>query len=272
MKERALNFLEVPTRSVKPRTKGITIVRDHNFGWNAAVDMIESVGNVVDYVKVRHITVCNMAIDENDLTYRKIKLYREHNIDVFPGGIVFENAYVQGKVKETFEMLVKMGFTAVEISENIIDFPMEEKIAYTKLAKQIGLKVLFEVGDKYPEGPLDYEYCAKECHELINAGADLIIVEKSLLETSLGDHGEHPDAYRIKELVSRVGLEYLTFEAEAKPHQGWLFNTFGPDVNVGPNLHYDTIAMLDATRLTWSREGGYTWLINKAREAGCLGE
>lgn len=272
MSERALNFLEVPTRSVKPRTKGLTIARDHNIGYNAAVDMVESVGYAVDYIKIRHITVCNAPLDPNDLTIRKIKLYRENDIEVFPGGIVFENAYVQGKVKETFETLVKMGFSAVEISENIIDFPMEEKIKCIKLAKEAGLKVLFEVGDKYPVGPLDYEYCANECHQLIDAGADLIIVEKSLLETSLGHHGEHPDAYRITELINRVGLEYLTFEAEAKPHQGWLFNTFGPDVNVGPNLHPDSIAMLDATRLTWSREGGYTWLINKAREAGCLGE
>ena len=42
MSDRALSFLEVPTRSVKPRTKGLTIARDHNIGYNAAVDMVES--------------------------------------------------------------------------------------------------------------------------------------------------------------------------------------------------------------------------------------
>ena len=84
MSDRALSFLEVPTRSVKPRTKGLTIARDHNIGYNAAVDMVESVGYAVDYIKIRHITVCNAPLDPNDLTMRKIKLYRENNIDVFP--------------------------------------------------------------------------------------------------------------------------------------------------------------------------------------------
>jgi len=267
---RVFDFLEVPTRSVKPRTQGLTIVRDHNIGWNCAVDMVEAVGNVIDYVKMRHITVCNISTEYNDLTLRKIRLYRANDMDVFPGGIVFENAYCQNKVERTFETLKAMGFSAVECSENIIDIKLPDKIKAVKQAKAAGLKVLFEVGDKYPVGPLDVDMCADECHALIDAGADLVIVEKSLLETSLGKAGEHPDAYRIKELVEKVGLRYLTFEAEAKGHQGWLFNTFGPDVNVGPNLHPDDIAKLDATRLTWSREGGYTWLVNKAREAGCL--
>ncbi|ATW27401.1 phosphosulfolactate synthase [Candidatus Formimonas warabiya] len=268
--KRALEFLEIPTRSVKPRKQGLTIVRDHNIGWNCAVDMVDAVGPVIDYVKMRHITVCVAPLDENDLTIKKIQLYKDNQMDVFPGGIVFENAFVQRKVEPTFDTLVKMGFTAVECSENIININMEDKINSVKTAKKAGLKVLFEVGEKYPEGPLDVDLCVKECHTLIEAGADLVIVEKSLLETSLGTAGEHADAYRIEELVKRVGLQYLTFEAESKLHQGWLFNTFGPDVNIGPNLHPDEIAKLDATRLTWSREGGYTWLIERAKAAGCL--
>jgi phosphosulfolactate synthase len=267
--ERALSFLEIPTRSVKPRKQGLTIVRDHNIGWNCAVDMVESVGPVIDYVKMRHITVCVTPLDENNLTMRKIKLYRQNDMEVFPGGIVFENAYVQNKVGQYFETLIKMGFSAVECSENIIQIDLANKLKVVKMAKAAGLKVLFEVGEKYPEGPLDVDLCAGECHALIDVGTDLVIVEKSLLETSLGKEGEHPDAYRIKQLVDKVGLQYLTFEAEAKGHQGWLFNTFGPDVNVGPNLHPDDIAKMDATRLTWSREGGYTWLIDKAKAAGC---
>jgi phosphosulfolactate synthase len=268
--KRALDFLDIPVRSAKPRTRGLTIVRDHNIGWNCAVDMAESVGYAVDYVKIRHITVCTAVLDENDLTIRKIKLYRDNGMEVFPGGIVFENAFVQKKVAPLFETLVKMGFTAVECSENIIEISIEDKIKSVKQAKKAGLKVLFEVGEKYPEGPLDVELCVKDCHKLIETGVDLVIVEKSLLETSLGVAGEHKDAYRIEELAQRVGLEYLTFEAESKQHQSWLFNKFGPDVNVGPNLHPDDVAKMDATRLTWSREGGYSWLIDKARAAGCL--
>jgi phosphosulfolactate synthase (CoM biosynthesis protein A) len=103
----------------------------------------------------------------------------------------------------------------------------------------------------------------KDIKALLNEGVDLIILEKALIEISLGERGEHPDNYRIKELVDRIGLEPIVFEAESVKHQGWLFNTFGPDVNIGPNLEPIYIAKLEATRRTLSREGGYTWMVER---------
>jgi phosphosulfolactate synthase (CoM biosynthesis protein A) len=158
-----------------------------------------------------------------------------------------------------------MGFTAVEISENIIEMELKEKLNYTKMAKNRGLKVLFELGDKYPEGPLDVDMAARDIKELLNQGADLIILEKSLIELSLGQKGESKENYRLKELVAKVGLEPIVFEAEAVAHQAWLFNIFGPDVNIGPNLEPEYIAKLEATRRTLSREGGYTWMVDKIK-------
>ena len=110
---------------------------------------------------------------------------------------------------------------------------------------------------------MDVDVAAADVKELLNQGADLIILEKSLIELSLGERGESPENYRITELVDKTGLEPIVFEAEAVPHQAWLFNTFGPDVNIGPNLEPNYIAKLEATRRTLSREGGYTWLTKK---------
>jgi phosphosulfolactate synthase len=169
-------------------------------------------------------------------------------------------------VDNCFATLVEMGFSAVEISENMVKMTLEEKVNYTKLAKKRGLKVLFEVGDKYPEGPLDVDLAEREIRELLGQGADLIILEKSLIELSLGVKGESPENYRIKELVARIGLAPIVFEAESVPHQAWLFNTFGPDVNIGPNLEPNYIAKLEATRRTMSREGGYTWMADRLQK------
>jgi phosphosulfolactate synthase len=263
MPKRALHFVEIPERSTKPRTKGLTLARDYEIGYYEAQDWMESVGEFIDFIKIRHLFTLIAPLDTNHLTMRKIQLYKDNGVDVNPGGIVFEMAVASNKVDECFATLVDMGFTAVEISENIIDMELEEKLKYTKMAKDRGLKVLFELGDKYPEGPLDVDMAAGDVKELLNQGADLIILEKSLIELSLGERGESPENYRIKELVDKTGLEAIVFEAEAVPHQAWLFNTFGPDVNIGPNLEPNYIAKLEATRRTLSREGRYTWLAKK---------
>ncbi|MBU3935769.1 phosphosulfolactate synthase, partial [Patescibacteria group bacterium] len=116
----------------------------------------------------------------------------------------------------------------------------------------------------YPEVPFDVDLVEREIRELLSHGADLIILEKSMIEWSLGAKGESPENYRLKELVARIGLAPIVFEAESVAHQAWLFNTFGPDVNIGPNLEPNYIAKLEATRRTMSREGGYTWMVGRS--------
>ena len=266
MQKRALHFIDIPERSNKPRTTGLTLARDYGIGYSDAQDWMESVGEFIDYIKIRHLFTLIAPMDKNHLTLRKIQLYKDHDVDVNPGGIVFEMAVLSNKVDECFATLVDTGFTAIELSENMIEIELKEKLTYTKMAKKRGLKVLFEVGDKYPEGPLDVAMAVRDMKELLNQGADLIILEKSLIELSLGQKGESPENYRIKELVDKVGLEPIVFEAEAVAHQAWLFNTFGPDVNIGPNLEPIYIAKLEATRRTLSREGGYTWMIGKQKK------
>ena len=266
LEKRALDFIEIPSRSLKPRTKGLTLARDYGIGFYEAQDWMESVGEFIDFIKIRHLFALLAPMDKEHLLLRKIQLYRSHSIDVNPGGIVFEMAALNDNVDRCFATLVEMGFTATEISENLTTLNLQEKVKYTKMAKARGLKVLFELGEKYPDEPLDVNAAERDIKKLLSQGADLIILEKSLIELCLGDNGECSENYRIKELVERVGLEPIVFEAESVPHQAWLFNSFGHEVNVGPNLEPSYIAKLEATRRTLSREGGYTWLADRIRK------
>lgn len=263
MPERALHFLDIPTRSEKPRSRGLTLARDYGISFREAEDWMESAGAFIDYVKMRHLFSLLMSEDEDDLTRRKIKLYREHDVHVNPGGIVFEIAFVQNQVPRTFETLARLGFSAVECSENIVPMDIEDKIEGIRVAKRNGLKVMFEIGEKYPEGPLDVELVARDISTMLDNDCDLIIVERSLIEQSLGERGESHEAARLEQLVDRVGLDPLVWEAEAVPHQAWLIRTFGAEVNLGPNLEPNHINKLEATRRTLSREGGYTWLADQ---------
>ena len=265
MAQRALHFLEIPERSAKPRQSGLTLARDYGIGFTEAESWMESAGAFIDYIKMRHLFSLLMTEDENDLTRRKVALYRSHDVHVNPGGIVFEIAFVQNKVERTFEALARMGFSAVECSENIVPMDIEDKIAAIGAAKQHGLKVMFEVGEKYPEGPLDVDMAARDISTMFDNDCDFVIIERSLIEQSLGERGESPEAARLEQLVAKVGHEKLVWEAEAVPHQAWLIGAFGAEVNLGPNLEPNYINKLEATRRTLSREGGYTWLADQIK-------
>jgi phosphosulfolactate synthase len=265
MAERLLQFLEIPERSEKPRRAGLTLARDYGIGYADAEAWMESAGEFIDYIKLRHLFSLLMTDDPEDLNARKIRLYRENDVDVNPGGIVFEIAFVQNKVDQTFEALARAGFSAVECSENIVPMDLEDKIAGIRTAKRHGLKVMFEVGEKYPDGPLDVDLATRDITTMFENDCDLVVIERALIEQSLGERGENPAAGRLEELVKNVGHERLVWEAEAIPHQVWLIKTFGADVNLGPNLEPIYINKLEATRRTLSREGGYTWLADQIK-------
>lgn len=267
MGNRALSFVDIPTRSQKPRTRGLTLARDLGVSYVEAEGHIEAVGEFIDYIKIRHLFVLLMGDGKDDLIRRKIELYKSHDIDVNPGGIVYEMAYLSNKVPETFDKLAELGFTAVEISENIVPLTIEEKVDHIRRAKQAGLKVMFEVGEKYPSENLDVDMAVDDMKQLLAHDCDLLILEKSVIEQCLGIAGEKPENEVLKEIIERVGLDKIVFEAESTPHQVWLFHTFGPDVNLGPNLDLPIISKLEPTRRTLSREGGYGYLIDKVKAA-----
>jgi len=257
---RALDCLEFPKRPGKPREKGLTIVRDYGLGYHAAEDLMEAVGETVDYVKIRHLYTLLATRAEGHLLWRKIRLYREHQVDVFPGGIVFELAYLQKQVAPVLDGLLSMGFTAVEVSENIIELSTKEKEENIRMAADKGLKVLFEFGKKYGQEPFEVEPTAEEFKRLLGAGAKKITIERTELENVLGIRGEKAEAKRLRELVDKVGLEHIVFEAETTAHQCWLLREFGPDANIGPNVEPEQVAKLEPHRYGLSRESGYTML------------
>lgn len=261
MAQRALHFVAMPERSHKPRKRGLTLARDLGMGYEIAASWMGIVDQFIDYVKMRHIFVLMMTEDKNDVTRRKIELYKRHQIDVHPGGIVFELAHLSNAVQRTFDTLVKLGFTAVECSENVIPLTLEQKLRYIAMAKTAGLKVLFEVGEKYPTEKLAVDVVASEMQMMLQAGCELLILEKSLLDMCLGKRGGKPEAELMVALAERVGLANIVFEAETTAHQSWLLKQFGPDVNIGPNVNIDVVHDLEAMRRTLNREGGFGYLI-----------
>ncbi|HLJ58466.1 MAG TPA: phosphosulfolactate synthase [bacterium] len=266
--DRVLSFLPVPDRPGKPRDTGITIARDDGLGFETAKALVESVGPFIDYMKLRHFFVLTASRDSNDLTSRKVRLYRQHAIDVLPGGIVFEIAMIKGLVDRYFDAIAAFGCSAVECSENMITIAPPTRREVLRQAGRTGLKVLWEVGDKYPGAAPDLEELVAEIRQLLEWGATKVVVERSYTDLLLGPDGHLPTARYIVDLVEAVGLRHLTFEAETPAHQRWFLHTFGPDVNIGPNIPPEMVMKLEPTRRTLSREGGYTWVTALAELEG----
>src|SRR5206468_1465647 len=88
-----------------------------------------------------------------DYIKKKNAVYCKAGIDTLPGGVVFEMAAVQGKVPELMARTKELGFGAVEVSADCIDFPADYRRAAIKLGVENGLKVFTEIGKKSPDKP-----------------------------------------------------------------------------------------------------------------------
>jgi|GEM_PF-5335074 len=197
-----LAFLELPQRVTKPRQKGLTIVRDYGLGSFAARDLMESVGEYIDFLKFRNVL---SALEGDDLVRNKIQIYRAAGVEVFTGGILFEVAVMRGKVDRLWPAISSLGFTAAEVSDNMVDISLKEKREHVRQAAAAGLKVIFEYGKKFPDAPLDLEEAADEIQSILEDGAYKVVLERSELDLLLGANADRPEIERLLQLVERCG-------------------------------------------------------------------
>lgn len=252
----ALQFLDVPRRASKPRNTGITMVRDPGYGLAQVNEVLETYGQYIDYVKTKQFELWYL---DADLLMAKLHTYKAADVRPFCGGTVIEAAYVRRLVPQTFEELGQLGFEAVELSDNIIELTLDDKIRLIKQARDHDLEVLFEYGKKYDELPIDVEEATAEMNCLIEAGASRIIVERSQLDSTLGPNSDFDTAERLLDLTEAVGRDRLVFEAETISHQIWLLRHLGPDVNLGPNIDPDyVVSKLEPARCGLGRDEGFT--------------
>ncbi len=252
-----LAFLNVPQRSRKPRDVGLTLIRDQGFTAAQVDDLMMTYGEFIDYAKIKQFELFYQPME---LTRSKVANYKKHGVKTFCGGTVVEAAIICREVDKTLQTLRGLGFEAIELSDNIVEMDLNAKIDLTKKAVAAGFEVLFEFGKKYDDAPIDVESASREIETLLKAGAKRIILERSQLDSTLGPKGELPTAGRMVELVQRIGVSALIFEAETPAHMLHLLHTFGSDVNLGPNIDAEyVIAKLEPARCGLGRAEGYSF-------------
>lgn len=251
MEKRFLDFLELAPRSKKPRACGLTTVLEqgHSISW--VREMLEAWGGYVDCVKfpVTCISMPWRVVEE------KVKLYRDFRVDVAIDDPMFAIAYYQGKASQYLRAIRDIGFTHVQIDTNFMapkeaaQKARQDEIHFFGMARELGLKLEGEVGQKWEEGDraraggglLNVEAIVAETKRLLASACDHVFLESRVIREAIGDYGEREEGTRqIRQIVEAVGSDKMFIEITGQLpfdvrmcHRFWAVRNFGPEVNMG---------------------------------------
>jgi len=256
MPQPAFGFLERPRRSRKPRQTGITVGSDFGLSLAQARDVVETAGDIIDHIKMPDHVGLLWRFDEN-LIKRKNDIYLAAGIHTLPGGVPFEVAAVQGKVPQFMQRVAELGFKAVEVSEDSIALGTGDRTAAIKHGVAAGLEVFTEIGKKLPDNPLDPVEGSDMALADLDAGAYMVVIEKSdvvLLMRSGGDALHH--------LVEKVGMTHIIVECGPGDDRfqvaRWLIEQFGPEINL-ENVDAAETPVIEAMRHGLNRSIDYAY-------------
>jgi phosphosulfolactate synthase len=283
--------ISVSERSRKPRARGITMVIDSGESWQFEQGILDAWADYIDVVKltIRHL------LQPVDVLKKKIETLRSYDIDAQPGGIIIEVARFQHHGAEFLRKLKDLGFTQVEISASTTERRgMEEEIAFTKMAKSLGFKVIGEIGKKVFEGDstrldaatLNAKECVNQSKQLLDAGADRVYFEGHVLRRVLGDSAsdilrkQATGTKQFLEVVNAIGQDRFVFECSAmvprktrRAMHFWYIYQFGPDVNIG-NARIEEISTIESMRrgmypvFGFGPAGDHPWISSTALHDG----
>jgi phosphosulfolactate synthase len=236
-------FLDVPARSPKPRTQGLTHVIDKGLNLRDIEGLFDTGGEYVDVVKFGWGT---SYVTKN--LEKKISLYRSFETPVICGGTLFEAVIARNKLDEYRSWLTENRFSHVEVSDGTIDLPRERKLELIEeLARDF--VVFSEVGSKDSEVVFAPYQWVQWMKEELEAGAWKVITE--------GREGGTAGIFRptgemrtglIDEIVHEIDLGDIIFEAPTKASQAYFVKHFGPEVNLG-NIPPEEVIPLETLRL-----------------------
>jgi len=231
-----------PERTRKPRSAGITHVLDKGMSLADLEGLFEVASEYVDIIKFGWGT--SMVIQNLD---DKIELCRRFGVDICCGGTLFEIAVVRRKVDDYIAFLKDHGFQLVELSEGVIEIPVDEKLQYIKrLAKDF--KVLSEVGSKDSAVVVAPYRWVRQIKDELEAGAWKMVMEgrESGTVGLYRNTGEIRTGL-IEEIEVGVDPVNLIFEGPQAKQQSWLVQHFGCNVNLG-NIAPSEVIPLETLR------------------------
>ncbi len=227
----------------KPRETGLTMMMDWGLPLGQQRDWLELVAPYVDLAK---FVVGTARLYEEDYLLRKITLYKEQGVHPFIGGQFLEYVYAtQGMdgAKPFFEEAKRLGFDAIEVSDNVVPLDSTARQSLIRTAVDCGLEVHGEVGSKSDE--TSAATLISQANECFEAGAHIVLVEGAEL---LVDGS--PNRRLLAELRDGLDTRQVIFEligpwipdtrnCDVYDLKKFLISEFGPDVNLANVMPQD---------------------------------
>jgi phosphosulfolactate synthase len=218
----------LPNRTAKPRTNGITMVMDKGMSVEEVKNLLSVADAHVDIVKLGFGTSC---VTQN--LREKIELYKAHNIPVYFGGTLFEAFLIRSQFDDYLAVMKDYGINYVEVSDGSIVVPHAEKCGYIeKLAKNF--TVLSEVGSKDAAHIIPPYKWIELMRAELEAGATYVIAEAR----EAGNVGIYRGSGEVREglvqeILTQIPSEKIIWEAPQKAQQVYFLELLGANVNLG---------------------------------------
>jgi phosphosulfolactate synthase len=233
----------IPERTAKPRSKGLTMVMDKGLSLRQVEDFIETSGTHTDIVKLGWAT-SYVTPNLKD----KLRIYREAGIPVYFGGTLFEAFAIRNQFEDYQRVLEEYGMEYAEVSDGSIEIDQDQKCEYIrKLSQQV--TVISEVGSKDATKIFAPYKWIELMKSEIEAGSWKVIAEAR----EGGNVGIYRDSGEVRqglvdEILTQIPEETIIWEAPQKAQQVWFIELIGTNVNLG-NIAPAEVIPLETIRL-----------------------
>lgn len=243
--ELPMNFSlnNIPERTQRPRTNGLTMVMDKGLSLEEARHFVSATLPHVDVVKLGFGT---SFVTPN--LREKIEFYQSHDIPVYFGGTLFEAFLIRNQFDDYVRVMEDYGVKHVEVSDGSIEIPHAEKCGYIeKLAKMV--TVYSEVGSKDAAHIMPPYKWIELMRAELEAGSSYVIAEAR----EAGNVGIYRGSGEVREglvqeILTQIPAEKIIWEAPQKAQQLYFLELLGANVNMG-NIAPSEVIPLEAMRI-----------------------
>jgi phosphosulfolactate synthase len=241
-----MNFTlhNLPERTQKPRTNGLTMVMDKGLGFDDVRNFMSVAEPYVDVVKLGFGTAFVTAN-----LREKIDSYHSYGMPVYFGGTLFEAFLIRNQFDDYVAVMKDFGVNHVEVSDGSITIPHAEKCGYIEKLVAKGFTVYSEVGSKDAAHIMaPYKWIELMKAEL-EAGSAYVIAEAR----EAGNVGIYRGSGEVREglvqeILTQIPSERIIWEAPQKAQQVYFLELLGANVNLG-NLAPAEMLPLEAMRV-----------------------
>jgi phosphosulfolactate synthase len=239
-KKERMNFHldQIPERTSKPRSNGITMVMDKGLSIEEAKHFMSVSHPYVDLVKLGFGT----AFVTPNLR-EKIEVYKSYNVPVYFGGTLFEAFLIRNQFDDYISVCKDYGVEYMEVSDGSISIPHAEKCGYIEKLTKHGI-VLSEVGSKDAAHIIPPYKWIELMRAELEAGSTYVIAEAR----EAGNVGIYRGSGEVREglvqeILTQIPEEKILWEAPQKAQQLYFLELIGCNVNLGNIAPSEMIAL-----------------------------